>query len=73
MAKKKPKNVSATSQDRHTSPRLAFHLPQWLLDAIGSEATANDRTKTAEILRVLKAHYRELGYSPPPDEEGGGK
>ncbi|MBL8795547.1 MAG: hypothetical protein JNM56_16700 [Planctomycetia bacterium] len=57
------------TQDRHTSPRVVFHLPQSLLDLIDSEAQANDRTRTGEILRALKSHYGNAGLWPPADAD----
>ncbi len=68
MARKKPKPVNAT--DRYLNPRVVFHLPQWLLDLLDTEAEANDRTRTAEIIRALKSHYKSTGKLP---KEGGGK
>lgn len=67
MAKKKRKPVNAT-QDRHTTPRVVFHLPPELLAVVDGEAETNDRTRTAEILRALKGYYRAQGKWPPsPD------
>jgi hypothetical protein len=63
MAKKKPKPMQ-TTQDRHTTPRVVFHLQEELLSLIDSEAEANDRTRTAEIVRALKAHYQAQGKWP---------
>jgi hypothetical protein len=65
MAKKRKKPVEATYQDRHTSPRVVFHAPEDLLAVIDQEAGENDRTRTAEILRALKAYYRDRGLWPP--------
>jgi hypothetical protein len=73
MTKKKPKPVNTTqerTQDRHTNPRVVFHLPQWLLDVLDDEANENDRTRTAELIRILKGHFRNIGKLP---NEGGGK
>jgi hypothetical protein len=64
MAKKKSKPVESTYEDRHTSPRVAFHLPEQLLAVIDREAEENDRTRTGEILRALKAYYRDRGLWP---------
>jgi hypothetical protein len=67
MAKKKTKKpVSTTQQDRHTTPRVVFHLSDELLAIIDGEADANDRTRTAEILRALKGYYASRGLWPPP-------
>jgi hypothetical protein len=54
-----------TYEDRHTSPRVVFHLPDELLAVIDREAEENDRTRTGEILRALKAYYRDKGLWPP--------
>jgi hypothetical protein len=67
-SKKKRKPMNATT-DRHTSPRVVFHLPQALLDVIDGQAEDNDRTRTAEILRALKGYYRALKLWPPPGEQ----
>jgi hypothetical protein len=64
MAKKR-KSVEATYEDRHTSPRVVFYLPQELLDVIDAQAAEADRTRTAEIIRALKAHYGSKGLWPP--------
>lgn len=67
MAKKK-QPVNAIASDRHTSPRVVFLLPPSLLAVIDEQAEANDRTRTAEILRVLKRHYSSAGlWSPGAD------
>lgn len=68
MAKKK-KTVQTTQQDRHTTPRVVFHLPPELLAIIDAQADVNERSRTGEILRILKAHYRTLGLWPPPPPE----
>jgi hypothetical protein len=64
MSKRKKKPMQAT-QDRHTTPRAVFHLPAQLLEVIDRQADANDRTRTAEILRALKGYYRDQGLWPP--------
>lgn len=66
MAKKKPGRVNTTA-DRHTTPRVVFHLPSDLLSIIDGEADSNDRTRTAEIIRALKAYYMDKGLWPPAD------
>ena len=65
MAKKKKQPVN-TTPDRHTTPRVVFHLPGELLQVIDGQAEANDRTRTAEIIRALKSHYTKQGLWPPP-------
>ena len=68
MAKKK-KNVSAaTSDDRHTKPRVVFHPPADLLEALDAEAGENDRTRTAELVRAMKAYLQSRGKWPPPQQ-----
>lgn len=67
MAKRK-KPVNATPTDRHTTPRVVFHLPEDLLGIIDREADANDRTRTAEIVRALKSHYQGRDLWPPTDQ-----
>lgn len=72
MAKKKTsprKGMKATYQDRHTTPRVAFHLPQALLEVIDREAKDADRSRTAEILRALKAYYRSIGVHVETDPD----
>ena len=63
-------HVDATYEDRHTSPRVVFHLPQELLDLIDREAGEEDRTRTAEILRALKGYYTARGLWPPAGPPG---
>jgi hypothetical protein len=65
MAKKK-KPVKSASRDRHTTPRVVFHLAPDLLAVIDAQRTEGDRTRTAEIVRALKAYYRARGLWPPP-------
>ena len=67
MAKKRKKDVNDTT-DRHTTPRVVFHLPEELLAVIDGQADANDRTRTAEILRALKGYYKGMGLWPPPSQ-----
>jgi hypothetical protein len=67
---KKKKPVDAT-EEKTTSPRVVFLLPRSLLEVIDQQADAADRTRTAEIIRALKAHYRQQGLWPPPRPEGG--
>jgi hypothetical protein len=72
MAKKKGKPVQPTYQDRHTSPRVVFHLPDDLLALIDQQAAAADRTRTAEIIRAIRSYYQAQGLWPLPQQEGGG-
>jgi hypothetical protein len=67
MAKKRKQDVNDTT-DRHTTPRVVFHLPEELLAVIDGQADANDRTRTAEILRALKGYYKGIGLWPPPSQ-----
>jgi hypothetical protein len=69
MAKRK-KKVEAMYQDRHTSPRVVFHLPEELLALIDRQAEANDRTRTGEILRALKSYYQAQGLWPTGGSQG---
>jgi hypothetical protein len=64
MAKKR-KSVQSTYEDRHTSPRVVFYLPEELLAVIDGQAREADRTRTAEIIRALKAYYSVAGLWPP--------
>lgn len=72
MAKKRKKPVNATTPDRHTTPRVVFHLPEELLAVIDGEAEQHDRTRTAELVRALKGYYQARGLWPPPPAEGAG-
>lgn len=65
---KDPNSKRSRGEDRHTLPRVVVHLPQSLLDLIVEDATAEDRTRTAQVLRILKAHYQEAGRWPPPSD-----
>lgn len=69
MAKKNKKVNAPPPADRHTTPRAVFHLPPELLAIIDAQAEMNERSRTGEILRILKAHYRDLGLWPPPPSE----
>jgi hypothetical protein len=68
MGKNRKKDVNATSSDRHMTPRVVFHLPEELLAVIDGQADANDRTRTAEILRAIKSYYKGMGLWPPPSQ-----
>lgn len=67
----KPKGFGkdATHKDRHTSPRVVFHLPRELLAALDQFARENGRTRTAQIIRALEDYYRGQGKWPPPGEK----
>jgi hypothetical protein len=55
MAKKKGrKKVTTTHEERRTHPRVVFHLPEELLKAVDREAEANDRTRTAQLIRIIR-------------------
>lgn len=49
----------APGQYQH--PRVVFHCPQDILDVIDRRAEENGRTRTSELVMVLRAAYRELG------------
>lgn len=69
MAKKKPKRKPANYQH----PRIVFHCPEDLLAVIDRRAEDNGRTRTSEMVMVLRDAYRQLGLYPPappqPDAE----
>jgi hypothetical protein len=48
-----------------TTPRVVFHLPPELLAVIDAQRREGDRTRTAEIVRALKAYYHSQGCWPP--------
>lgn len=45
--------------------RVVLLMPVDLLAVIEAEADAQDRTRTAEIVRAIKGHYRSAGLWPP--------
>jgi hypothetical protein len=71
MARKKRKPVQSTYEDRHTTPRVVFHLPGDLLTLIDQQAAAADRTRTAEIIRAIRSYYQAQGLWPLPQQKGG--
>ncbi len=69
MARKKPNSKRTLGQDRHTKPRLAFHLERALLDALEQcvAATRPRPTNTSVILAALEQYLTERGYWPPKE------
>jgi hypothetical protein len=63
MASKK----SDRSKDRHTAPRLVFHLPQWLFDAFRAhvDGLPVEATDAAVLRAALEQYLRNVGALPP--------
>lgn len=64
-----PNSKRSKKVDRHVTPRVVIHIPEDLLAEIEKDAAAEDRTRTAQILRLLKQHYQEEGRWHPPESE----
>ena len=60
MAKKPPKRNPPIYQH----PRVVFHCPQDILDAVDRRAEENGRTRTSELVMVLRQFYRDQGLLP---------
>jgi hypothetical protein len=54
-------NKPARKGDRHTSPRVAFYLPDDLLAALKELAKRNDRTLTKEVILSLRDRLTREG------------
>jgi hypothetical protein len=67
MAKKKPGGHTPPS---YQHPRVVFHLPQEILDAVDRRAEEYGRTRTSELVMVLRQAYRDMGLLPPKPEGG---
>jgi hypothetical protein len=73
MAKRKdPHSKRSRGEDRHTMPRLAFHMPQELFDAFKAHVESLEpRPHESEVLRVaLKRYLESVGAWP---RKGGAK
>lgn len=59
---------------RHHSPRIAFHLPQWMDDGLRALARQDHRTLTAEVLIALRDFLAQRGiYDPEADQADQGE
>lgn len=65
-SRKQPGSKRSLGEDRHTHPRLAFHLPEDLRDAIVARAKHERRTLTSVIQLAIENYLRECGQWPPP-------
>ena len=65
---KDPESKRSQGQDRHTKPRLAFHLEQELLDALERyrSATIPRPGKSPILVAALEAFLVARGFWPPP-------
>jgi hypothetical protein len=73
MAKKRADSKRSQKVDRHTRPRLAFHLDAELLQALERfvDDTSPRPTTTSAIITALEAYLTSKGYWPsPPRKEG---
>jgi hypothetical protein len=72
MPKKNPHSKRSRGEDRHTMPRLAFHMPQELFDAFKAHVESLEpRPHESEVLRVALRRYLESVGAWPP--KGGAK
>lgn len=68
MAKKKPKRKPPV----YVHPRVVFHCPKGLLAAIDKRAEENGRTRTSELVMVLRQLYQDMGlYNPATEADQG--
>jgi hypothetical protein len=65
-----PRRPRRTPDLAYDKQPVVFYLPQELFDLVEREADANDRTRTAELVRALKGYYGSRGLWPPPTEKG---
>lgn len=66
MAKKRPDSKRTQGIDRHTKPRLAFHLDARLLAALERyiSETKPRPTTTAVVVLALEEYLEERGFWP---------
>jgi hypothetical protein len=64
-SRKRPDSKRSQGIDRHTRPRVAFHMPADLAAALRTLAGRTKRTLTAEILVALEEHLAKNGVWPP--------
>jgi hypothetical protein len=64
---KEPDSKRSQGVERHTQPRLVFHLPQSLLDAFRAHIESIEpKPNEAEVLRLALRRYLEsVGRWPP--------
>lgn len=69
-SRKKPDSKRSLGVDRHTQPRLAFHMEQQLYDAFKEHvAGLRPRPNESAVLRLALEQYLEsVGAWPPADE-----
>lgn len=66
---KEPGSKRSQGVDRHTKPRIVFHLPREIYDALLALAADNRRTRSAEILIALEEHLRASGRFPKKEPQ----
>lgn len=69
MAKKKPDSKRSQGVDRHTEPRLAFHLPQSLLTALEQHVAGLSPRPTmkATLVAAIEEYLARRGAWPPAE------
>lgn len=60
MAKKKKRKPAV-----YQNPRVVFHVPADLLHAVDARAREFGRTRTSELVMVLRQAYEQMGQLPP--------
>lgn len=70
-SRKKPDSKRSQGVDRHTQPRLAFHLPADLHSAFKAYLDATEpRPNESEVLRLaLKRFLSSVRFWPPTSED----
>jgi hypothetical protein len=68
-SRKKPDSKRTRGVDRHTQPRLAFHLPKDLYDAFkGHVDSLRPKPNESSVLRLALELYLERAGCWPPKE-----
>ena len=68
-SRKQPDSKRSQGVDRHIRPRIAFHLPEDVHDALLALSKDNRRTITSELLIAVEEHLRASGRWPVPAKE----
>ena len=70
----RPDSKRTLGVDRHTQPRLAFHMPAALFDRFKAHVAAlKPRPNESEVLRVALEQYLDAVGAPPAPGAGEGE
>jgi hypothetical protein len=68
---KDPESKRSKGEDRHTTPRVVFHLPHELLAALETLTERTRRPRSEELRIALEEHLiREKVWTRPTPEKG---